>query len=219
MIKGVLLDVDGTLVLSNDAHARSWVEAFAEHGYEVAFAEVRRLIGMGGDKLVPSLVPGLSDQAGPGKDIKAARSRLMAEQYVPKLQPAPGARALIERLHREGLKTVVASSAQSHELEALLEAAKVADLLTEATTSSDVERSKPDPDIVAAALQRIGLAATEVVMLGDTPYDIKAARACGVGLIALRCGGWEDQALGGALAIYDHPADLLENYPSSPLAH
>ncbi|MBW3537926.1 HAD family hydrolase [Candidatus Parcubacteria bacterium] len=218
MIKGVLIDVDGTLVLSNDAHARSWVEAFAEHGYEAEFEQVRRLIGMGGDKLIPSLFPDLNDHSDPGRAIKTTRRRLMAERYVPQLKPAPGARALVERLQSEGLKTVVASSAQSQELEALLEAAQVAGLLTEATTSSDVEQSKPDPDIVAAALQRIGLPPAEVLMLGDTPYDIKAAGTCGVDVVALRCGGWGDEELTGAVAIYDHPADLLKNYRSSPLS-
>lgn len=210
-MRGVLLDVDGTLVLSNDLHAQSWVEAFAKFGYEVEFDSVRPLIGMGGDKIIAKLAPGLSKEEGTGKDISQYRSQLFEDKYVSRLESAPGSRELVMSLQERGLKLLVASSAKSEELGYLLKAAKVDDLLTEATTSSDADESKPDPDIVQAALAKIGLPAQEVIMIGDTPYDIEAAARSGVDVVAVRCGGWKDDDLTGAIAVYDDPADLMDH--------
>jgi len=119
-LKGVILDVDGTLVLSNDAHAQAWVDAFAHHGYTVEFAQVRRLIGMGGDKLMPKLVPGLNDEEGIGKEISSYRREHFKQHYLPSLAPAPGARDLLQHLRAQGLRLVVASSAKEDELDGLL---------------------------------------------------------------------------------------------------
>lgn len=208
-VKGVLLDIDGTLVLSNDAHAAAWHEAFAEHGYELPLEDIRRLIGMGGDKLMPALVPRLSDSEGEGKTIKERRSELFLQKYVDGLKPAPGARQLVEAIKDAGLTPVAASSAKADELQALLAAAGIDGLLDEATTSDDADNSKPDPDIIQEALKKSGLSPDEAVMVGDTPYDIEAAGKAGVRCIALRCGGWSDPDLHGAIAIYDDPGDLL----------
>lgn len=218
MLKGVLLDVDGTLVLSNDVHARAWVEAFAHYGYSVAYGRVRPLIGMGGDKLIPRLVPDLDSESEMGKMVNEYRAQLILNKYTPTLQPAPGSRALVTRLRSEGIKLVVASSATREELKVLLKAAQLNDLLSEATTSDDAERSKPDPDIIHAALDKIDLPPEQVIMIGDTPYDIEAAAKACVGVVAVRCGGWGDENLQRAIAIYDDPADIVEHYASSPFA-
>jgi beta-phosphoglucomutase-like phosphatase (HAD superfamily) len=174
-IGGVILDVDGTLVLSNDAHAHAWVEAFAEFGYDIPFARVRRLIGMGGDKLIPTLVPDLSSTEGVGKQIAERRKAIFLTRYAPTLQPAPGARALVERMRRDGLRLVVASSAQRDELSVLLKVAQVDDLLDERVTACDAKESKPAPDVVAVALDKISLPPERALMLGDTPFDIESA--------------------------------------------
>ncbi len=216
-IRGILLDVDGTLVLSNDAQARAWVEAFKAHGRDVPIETVRPLIGMGGDKVVPELAPGLSGKEGAGKEIADTRKDLMMETFGPTLTPAPGSRAFVEHARRAGLTLVVASSASAAELETLLKVARVDDLLPERTTMDDAEQSKPAPDIVAVALEKSGVPAGEAVMIGDSPYDIASAEKIGVGTIALRCGGFSDDDLKGALAIYDDPADLLARYDTSPL--
>jgi HAD superfamily hydrolase (TIGR01509 family) len=216
--RAVLLDIDGTLIDSNDAHARSWVDTFAEFGYQVSFEKVRPLIGMGGDKLLAETV-GVEEESEEGKRLSAWRRERFLTHYLPTLRPFPGTRALIERMRRDGLTLVVATSANAEEMTPLLERAGVADLIEEATSSSDAERSKPDPDIVAAALRRAGHPASATTMLGDTPYDVEAAGGVGVGVIALRCGGWwKDEDLAGAVAIYDDPADLLARYDRSPLA-
>ena len=216
-IRGILLDVDGTLVLSNDAQAQAWVEAFKAHDRDVPFDKVRPLIGMGGDKVVPELAPGLSGEDGEGKKIADTRKELMMTQFGPTLRPAPGSRAFVERAQQEGLTLVVASSATTEELETLLTVARVDDLLHERTTMDDAGQSKPAPDIVAVALEKSGVPAGEAVMIGDSPYDIASAAQVGVGTIALRCGGFSDDDLKGAWAIYDDPADLLAHYDTSPL--
>jgi HAD superfamily hydrolase (TIGR01509 family) len=208
-IRGVLLDVDGTLLDSNDAHAHAWVEAFAENGYAVSFERVRPLMGMGGDKLMPAVIPGLSSEEGLGKQIADRRKAIFLQRYAPHLQPTRGARDLVLRFQQDGLRLVVATSAKSDELEALLDAAKVADLLPRRTTTDDVDTSKPDADIIHVALQKLEVGPTEAILVGDTPYDIEAGQKAGVGTIALRCGGFPNSELQGALAIFDDPAALL----------
>jgi HAD superfamily hydrolase (TIGR01509 family) len=215
-IRGVILDVDGTLVESNDAHAKSWVEAMAEYGYNVPYEKVRPLIGMGGDKVLPETI-GVEKDSELGKKISQRRAEILKERYLPTMRAFPQADELLRRMRSDGLKLAVASSAQPDELKALLGKVGASDLIEEETSSKDAQSSKPDPDIMQVTLQRIGLPADEVVMLGDTPYDIEAARKVGVGTIALRCGGWNDNDLAGAIAIYNDPADLLAHYDSSPL--
>lgn len=217
-LQGLLLDVDGTLVLSNDAHAQAWVEAFAKYGYDISFDAVRPLIGMGGDRVMPQLVPGLNDEEGVGKEIADYRKQLVLEKFVPTLSPANGSRELLQKLKESGLKLVVASSASNQELGALLKAAQIDDLIEEATTSSDANSSKPAPDIVEAALTKSNFEPDQVFMLGDTPYDIESAGKAGVSVIAFRCGGFPEEELKGAIAIYNDPADLLQHYDHSPLA-
>ena len=218
-IRGVILDIDGTLVDSNDAHARAWVAALAEHGLDVPYEQVRPLIGMGGDKLLPA-VGGPSADSSQGKRVSARRAEIFKERYLPEVKPFAGARDLLARMRDRGLKLAVASSAKREELGPLLEAAGAQDLIEEQkkTSSSDADSSKPDPDIVHAALDRLGLPPEQVIMIGDTPFDVEAARRAGIGTIALRCGGWHDHDLGGALEVYRDPADLLAHYDSSPLA-
>jgi HAD superfamily hydrolase (TIGR01509 family) len=215
-IRGVILDVDGTLVDSNDAHAQAWVDALAEHDIQVGFEKVRPLVGMGGDKLLPE-VSGIEEDTPEGERISKRRGEIFKQRYLPTLKAFPSTRELLQRMRDEGLKLVVASSAKEDELNPLLNIAGADGLVEEKTSSDDAENSKPDPDIVKAALDGSGLAPDEVLMLGDTPYDIESASGAGVGVVAFRCGGWEDADLSGAIAIYDGPADLLSNYESSPV--
>jgi HAD superfamily hydrolase (TIGR01509 family) len=216
-IRGVILDVDGTLVDSNDAHARAWVDALAEFGHQVPYERVRPLIGMGGDKVLPLLV-GLSAGEGKGKQIAERREEIFASRYLPQVRPLPGARELLARMKQEGLKLAVASSSREDMLRKLLALVGAEDVLDAATSSDDAEKSKPDPDIVKAALRRLGERPEHVVMIGDTPYDIQAAARAGIRTIAFRSGGWSHAELSGALAIYDGPEDLLRRFDKSVLA-
>ena len=214
MLKGVIFDIDGTLVDSNDAHAQSWVDTFAEAGYDVPFPVVRPLIGMGADKLLPRTI-GVSHESEEGKKLVKRRSEIFREQYLPKLKPFEGSRELVSRVRSDGLKAIVATSAKDQELKGLLKAARVDDLMEEKATASDAKRSKPDPDIVHAAIEESEIPPAQLIMIGDTPYDIEAAKKARVRTIAFRSGGWTDEALRGAAEIYDGPADLLAHYDSS----
>jgi HAD superfamily hydrolase (TIGR01509 family) len=213
----ILFDVDGTLVDSNDAHARAWVEAFAAYGVHVDYAQVRRCIGMGGDKLMPE-VSALREDTPKGKAIADNRREIFKQKYLPRVKAFPGARDLVAALKTRGLTLVAASSAKKDELGPLLAIAGADGFLDAATSSDDAEESKPDPDIVQAALKQAKARPEHAIMIGDTPYDIEAAGRAGVRVIAFRSGGWNDPDLKGAVAIYDGPADLLAHLSESPLA-
>jgi HAD superfamily hydrolase (TIGR01509 family) len=184
----------------------------------VPYERLRPLIGKGGDKLLMEVV-GIDDESDEGNRISDERRSLLEAQYLPRLRTTPGARDLLLRLIDEGLQLVVATSASSEDLRTLLRQAGIADLVKIAASFSDVEESKPGPDIVQAALEKAGLRPDEAIMLGDTPHDIEAASAAGVRAIALRCGGWwNDAALAGAVAVYDDPVDLTVQFESSAFA-
>ena len=205
----VLLDIDGTLVDSNAAHAAAWSDAFAAHGRHHSPQQIRPLIGKGGDKVLQELAS-LDSESGEGKKISETRARIFQERYLPTLKPTPGAREFVEWLIDSRLRVVVATSAKADEVKGLLAVCGGQALASNATTSDDAERSKPDPDIVVAALKKSGAPAGRAIMIGDTPYDIEAATRAGVATIALRCGGWDDARLQGAVAIYDDPRELLD---------
>jgi phosphoglycolate phosphatase-like HAD superfamily hydrolase len=215
----VLLDVDGTLVESNDAHAHAWVDAFAEADISVSYARIRGLIGMGGDRIV-ELVTGWPRDDKRTKRLGDRRAELFLEQWVGKVRPFVDTRELLLRLRAEQYRTVIATAAKTPELEKLLHAGGIADLVELKTTSSDVEESKPHPEIVEAALAKLGPVSerSRTVMIGDTPYDLEACRGADVDLIAFTTGGWPAEAFGGAVGIYDGPADLLARWADSPLA-
>jgi HAD superfamily hydrolase (TIGR01509 family) len=212
-VTGVILDVDGTLVDSNAVHAQAWVDALREHGYDLDVPRVQRLIGMGTDKLLPTLI-GLDKDSPLGKKLTQRRKVIFRERYLPSLQPTRGAPELLDRLERERVGLMIASSADAEELSALLRICGAPELASRTPPPQAVSGSKPDPDMVSAALARLYRSPDEVVMLGDTPYDVEAARRAGIGIVALRCGGWDDRDLEGALAVYDDPADLLAHCPN-----
>ena len=212
--RAVILDVDGTLVDSNDAHADAWVDVFTEFGITVAYDAVRRSIGMGGDKLMPE-VSGIAETSALGQRIAGRRAEIFKFKYLPGITAFPGVRDLVSRFRADGYELTVASSAKEDELDPLLEAAGVSDLIRKRTSSDDADRSKPDPDIVVAALQQAKVDRSRAVMIGDTPYDVAAAKRAGIEIVGVECGGWTREALAGAVEVYRDPADLLDRYTSS----
>ena len=214
MFNAILLDIDGTLVDSNDAHAHAWVAAFTESGVTVDFARVRRCIGMGGDKLMPE-VSGITEDSPQGRRIGKRRGEIFTAEWLPRLRPFRDVERLVTALNDRGFSIVAASSAKKTELRALLEIAGVAAMLEGATSSDDAEESKPDPDIIEAALKQAHAEPGEAVMVGDTPYDVEAATRANVRVIGLRCGGWGDEELKGAAELFDDPKALLANYEGS----
>jgi len=217
VLRGVLFDVDGTLVDSNAAHASSWADTLREAGYDVPFDVLWPMIGMGGDKLLPAAC-GIEIDSDAGNALSKRRWEIFQRDYLEKLRPTPGARDLVQRMKDDGLELIVASSASGDELGALMKAAEVADLFEKTTSSSDAEESKPDPDIVQAAVKKSGMKPEELIMLGDTPYDVEAAIGAHVKLVGVLCGGWTAIELSGATAIYSDPADVLSWYDASPFA-
>jgi HAD superfamily hydrolase (TIGR01509 family) len=216
-IKAVLLDIDGTLIDSNDAHTRAWVQTLQRHGRSVSYEQIRSLIGKGSDKVFAEVL-GIESDSVLAKHITKDRTELLLTSFIPNLDPTPSARLLVQRMKSEGLRLVIASSS-GEELPALLAQAGLQDLLDTAVSSDEVKESKPDGDIIEVALRKAGVPPTQAVMVGDTPYDIAAAKAAGVKCIALRCGGyWDDAALSEAAAIFDDPATLLRDWAESPLA-
>jgi len=204
----IIFDVDGTLVDSNDAHARAWVETLSTFGVQRDIAAARRLIGMGGDKLLPTLT-GIAADSDLGKQITEQRSAHFRRTYRDGLRPFRDTRALFADLIARGVRLAIASSSNAEDLQRLLEIAEVADLIERRASADDAARTKPDPDIIHAALERLGSPKrAHVSMVGDTPYDVEAAHKAGITAIGFRCGGWSDAELAGAAAIFDNPADM-----------
>lgn len=220
MIKAVIFDVDGTLVDSVDAHARSWVETFSEFGKEVGFSEMRHQIGKGGDQLMREFLSEKEIDAF-GAQLEEARKKRFQREYLHEIKGFPLTRELFQRLLADGKQVALASSANGDELEAYKKKAGIADLIETETSKDDVEKSKPHPDIFDAALSKLhNVQRNEVVVIGDTPWDAIAARRAGMKMIGVLCGGFPAGELrsNGCIAIYKDPADLLRRYAESPLS-
>jgi len=215
-VRAVFFDIDGTLLDSNDAHAHAWLDSLRGHGRNVPFEPLRARIGMGGDKLLPE-VTGIEDDSELGRSIKDRRVAILKAHYLPELAPFPGARLLVERLRARGLTCAAVSSSTGSDIDDLLRAAGVADLMDHVVSSDDAERSKPDPDLVRVALDRVQVAPDEAVLIGDSPYDVEAGTRAGVAVIALRCGGFSEEDLDGAAALFDDPQDLATKIEQSPI--
>jgi membrane protein len=215
--QAILFDIDGTLVDSNDAHVDAWWRAFAEEGLEISRSAIRQQIGKGGDNLLPTLIPDapqeVHDRAAQGHD------QFYKKEYLPRIRPFPGAKEILRRAAAAGQKVLLASSASRAELDHYVELLDAGELLTDTTSKDDVAHSKPCPDIFAAALERAGCRPDEAIVVGDTPYDVEAARAAGIETIAVLSGGFSEETLraSGALAIYRDVAALLDDYDASPL--
>jgi HAD superfamily hydrolase (TIGR01509 family) len=209
--ESLLFDVDGTLIDSNGAHAESWRQSLHEHGLDIPVDQVRRLIGMGGDKLLPAVAHVAAD-SDIGKAMTGRKKAIFAT-LLPALRPTRGARPLLDYLREQGVELIIATSADESELSALLRQAGVDDVFPRRATKDDAEDSKPDPDIVHAALAKSKVGPQHTAMIGDTPYDIEAAHRAGIKAIAFRCGGfWTDSSLAGAVEIFDDPQHLLDRW-------
>lgn len=186
-----ILDIDGTLVDTNYHHAVAWFRAFRQHGHVVPLWRIHRHIGMGGDKLIAAL---LSDEVEEreGEDIRAAEKALYLT-FIEEVEPLRGARALMEDLRDRGASIVLASSAKADEVDHYLDLLQARGLADGWTTSADVEATKPDPDLVLAALDKVG--SKDAIMIGDSTWDCQAAKAAGIASIAVLTGGFSEEEL------------------------
>jgi HAD superfamily hydrolase (TIGR01549 family) len=199
--RGVILDIDGTLVDTNYQHALAWYMAFREHDVVVPIWQVHRHLGMGGDQLVAA-VAGDGVERELGDDLRNAHDVL----YLASIQTTSafdGARDLLEDLRGAGCRVLLASSAGEREVDHYLDLLDARGLVDGWTTSADVEQTKPEPDLVLAALGKLGT--EDAVMVGDTPWDVEAARRAGISTVAVLTGGFSADELkeAGAVAVYE----------------
>jgi HAD superfamily hydrolase (TIGR01509 family) len=216
MTPAAILDIDGTLVDTNYHHAIAWYRAFRQHEIVLPIWRIHRHIGMGGDQLVAALA-GDDVEEEKGDDIRTAEKALYLA-LIEEVEPMEGARDLIADLKDSGHQVVLASSAKEDEVEHYLDLLDARDLADDWTTSADVEATKPAPDLVQAALEKIG--AEQGVMIGDTPWDVKAAKAAGVETIAVLTGGFAEAELreAGAAEVFESIAELRERLSETALA-
>ena len=218
-VRAALFDVDGTLVDTNALHADAWRQTLLHFGHDFPVETIAEQIGKGGDNLLPAL---LGDIAERDRDaIDDYRGELFKRDYLARAVPFSGVRPLFERLVADGIKIVLASSAGAEEVGFHLSLIGAEDLVFAVTSRDDVEHSKPCPDIFEAAMAKVApIAADEAVVIGDTPWDVLAAKRAGIAAIGVRSGGFPDGSLieAGAIALFDGPGDLLARYDHSPFA-
>jgi HAD superfamily hydrolase (TIGR01509 family) len=211
MARIAILDVDGTLVDTNYHHAIAWFRAFRRYDVTVQVWVVHRHIGMGGDQLVAA-VAGDEVEERLGDDIREKEGKLYRE-LIDEVQPMEGARRLIEDLKGRGDTVVLASSAKKWEVEHYIELLNVSSIVDAWTTSDDVERTKPEPDLVHAALDKVDGAPEDALMIGDTVWDVEAAHRAGIETLAVRTGGFSEQELqdAGAREVYTSVEELRQS--------
>jgi HAD superfamily hydrolase (TIGR01509 family) len=212
-----VLDIDGTLVDTNYQHALAWFRAFREHDLLLPIWRIHRHIGMGGDQLVPALA-GEDWAEKHGGDAREDEKRLYGEM-IGEVAPMQGARELIQELRDRGHTVLLASSAKQEEVEHYLDLLDARELANDWTTSADVESTKPEPDLVHAALEKAGGEPSDAVMIGDTPFDVEAARRAGVPTIAVMTGGFSGAELRevGASEVFESVAELRERLQETRL--
>jgi HAD superfamily hydrolase (TIGR01509 family) len=215
---GVLFDVDGTLVDTNYLHAVTWWEALRQAGHVVPVVRIHRAIGMGSDKLLDELLG--TDRPADGDGALADAHLTLYATYWDRLRPLPGAADLLRACAARGLRVVLASSASERELSALRAALGADDVIHTATSASDAGASKPDPDILGVALDASGVAADRTLLVGDSVWDVYAARRAGIPCVGLTCGGTGAAELrdAGAVEVYDDPARLCAVLDHSAIA-
>ena len=211
-----ILDVDGTLVDTNYHHALAWYRAFRQHEKVLPIWRIHRHIGMGGDQLVAALTDEEWDKEH-GDDVRTAEKALYLA-LIEEVEPLDGARDLIEELKGRGHSVVLASSAKQDEVDHYLDLLDARELADDWTTSADVESTKPEPDLVKAAMGKAGN--DDAVMIGDTTWDVEAAGRAGVKSVTVRTGGFSAAELrdAGAVAVFDSIDELREALDDTPLA-
>ncbi len=214
-----VLDIDGTLVDTNYQHALAWYRAFRSLGETYPVWRIHRLIGMGGDRLVATLGGDEVEQ----RIGDEARERWVAEfdRLIDEIAPLPGAREFIEELRERGHRVVLASSGKPQHVDHFLDLLRARELAEAWTSSEDVDSTKPAPDLLQVALQKLGEPAdAPSVVVGDSVYDVEAAKNAGMPAIVVRSGGFGDDELraAGAVDIFDTPADLSAALDRTSLA-
>ena len=207
-LKAIIFDVDGTLVDSNDIHARCWIDAFEHFGKHFEWDVIRHQIGKGGDLLVPDLL-NAREMRKFGDELKEYRTKLYKEKYLQDVKPFPGIRELFEALHGRGIKLALGSSSNQDEVKYYTALLGVGDLVEGSTSKNDADLSKPSPEIFQAALEKLGTEASNTLTVGDTPYDILASHRASLAIAAVLSGGFERELLTKAEFLFDDVGELV----------
>ncbi len=214
MLKAVIFDIDGTLLDSVDQHAQAWKETFDQFGLDIPFSGIRSQIGKGSDKLLDSLLSPEQIKLH-GEALTEFCAELFKNKFLDSCKPFPDVKTLFEALRARDIKIALGSSAKKDEIEVYKNMLQISGLVDEAMSSEDVKRSKPDPDTVTAARQRLGgIPSADCCFIGDSPYDAAAASQDGTQMIGLLCGGFPEEELrsAGASEIFWDPSDLLNRW-------
>lgn len=219
-LNAAIFDIDGTLTDSVDIHALAWQQALSHFGHELPYERVRSQIGKGGDQLLKALLSP-EDLKEEGEELDQYRGDLFKRKYMRLIKPLSMVPQLFHRIRQDGVRIVLASSAKEDEVEFYTNLLDISEFLETSTSSDDAEKSKPHPDIFAAAMHRLGNpSAGEVIVIGDTPYDAQAATALKLSCIGVLSGGWTAEKMidAGCTAVFRCPADLFARYAESPIA-
>jgi HAD superfamily hydrolase (TIGR01549 family) len=213
-MRAFIFDIDGTLVDSNELHVESWDRAFRKFGKQFPREALRAQIGKGSDQYLPEFLT-KKEIADFGKELDEYRSELFRKEYLPRVRPFPRVRELFQRIRDDHKRIVLATSGKKADTEYYIKLLKIDNLIEGYTSADDADNSKPAPDIFAASLKKLGgISPADAVTVGDTRFDIEAARKAGLATIAFLCGGTSESVLreAGAVAIYRDPADFLAHY-------
>ena len=217
-MKAVIFDIDGTLVDSVDLHAKAWQDAFAHFGIKIEFIEIRNQIGKGGDQILPTFLTKEQIEKF-GEDLKEWRGEHFRKEYRHSVKPFRDSHALLARVKKSGKLIAAGSSAKQEELDYYLGLLDAKDLFDVTTSADEVEKSKPNPDIFEVALKKLKSSFDDTIVVGDSPYDVEAAKRAGLPTIGFLSGGFPKEWLidAGAIKIYDGPTGMLTDYGASPI--
>lgn len=210
-LQGLLLDIDGTLVDSNEQHTRCWLEAFAHFGKQFDYDVIRRQIGKGGDLLVPDVL-NAKEMREFGDAVKKYRSKLYKEKYLPEVKPFPFVERLFEELRAKKVRMALASSSTEEEVEYYTRLLNAEEFIEGSTSKSDAKFSKPSPEIFEAALDRAGSDPKYTFAVGDSPYDVLAAHRMAMPIVAVLSGGFERELLAKAEFVLRDSGEIPGNF-------
>jgi len=211
-----IFDIDGTLVDSNELHVDSWDRAFRQFGKQFPREQLRAQIGKGSDQYLPEFLSAEEIKRF-GKELDEYRSELFRKEYLPKVRPFPRVCELFQRIHEDKKRIVLASSGKKADTEYYVDLLTIGDLIDGCVSGDDADNSKPAPDVFTASLEKLGnISPADAVTIGDTRFDIQAARKAGLKTVAFLCGGAPESVLRkeGAILICRDPADFLAHYTS-----
>jgi HAD superfamily hydrolase (TIGR01509 family) len=214
----LLTDIDGTLVDSNALHAEAWRRAFERFGVQIGMDDAWRQIGKGADQLIPTFLPE-GERERLEEPLKQFRKEIFHRDFIQRIVPFAKAHHLLLRVREAGMKIALATSSDPEDLKTFGKIVGMEDLVDEASSSGDAKRSKPAPDIFAAALEKVGMRPEQAIALGNTPYDAQSAGKLGIPVIGVTCGGWKRDDLmdAGCVEVWRDPGDLLDHFEESRL--